>query len=338
MPGRRMLWHQLIGSALILLLTAGCFQAVGTDFSATDAAQAQPTWTIPPTNTPEPTDPPLATNTPEPTQSEIVLDLAVPTTDPFALLTPSDALSGVPIAQEPTIDPILLTVTAIYADGAAQLQAFTTPTPVVQQPEQPLDGIAMTATYIVEQATQVIGATLTQQAINAGAVPIVPTADPNVVVATQPASVSIVPGADCIHEVRATDRNLFRIAQNYGLTVEEIARASGIVNADLIFVGQQLTIPGCGVTGAVPLPTSTPTGGAGNTAQNVNITPPPGVTFTPIPAGDTVTSVGRTHTVRQGETLFEISLRYGTTVHSIAAVNGLANINMIYIGQNLTIP
>lgn len=338
MPGRRMRLHQLIGSALIMFLTAGCFQAVGTDFSATDAAQAQPTWTLPPTNTPVPTDPPPPTNTSEPTRSEVVLDLVVPTTDPFALLTPSDAQAGVEIAQAVTIDPILLTVTAIYANGDAQLQAMQTVAPTQPaQPAQPLDGIAMTATYIVEQATQVIGATQTQQAIEAGAVPFVPTADPNVVVATQPAaSVSVVPGADCIHEVRATDRNLFRIAQNYGLTVEEIARASGIVNADLIFVGQQLTIPGCGVTGAVPLPTSTPTGGA--VAQTLPGTPPVGVTFTPIPDGQSVTSAARTHTVRQGETLFEISLQYGTTVHTIAAANGLSNINMIYIGQTLTIP
>lgn len=329
MPSRQMLVLQLVGSALIVFLTAGCFQAVGTDFAATDAAQAQPTWTLPPTNTPPPTDPPPATDTPQPANSEIVFAV-VPTTDPFALLTPSDQ-TNLALAQAPTIDPILLTVTAIYADGAAQLDSVVTPTSLI--PAQPLDGIAMTATHIVQQATEVVGATLTQQAIESGAVPFVPTNDPNVVV--QPVA-TLMPGADCIHEVRATDRNLFRIAQNYGLSVEEIARASGILNPNMIYVGQQLTIPGCGVTGAVPLPTSTPRGGT--TSQTVQATPPPGVTFTPIPEGQAVPSAGRTHMVRQGETLFQISLQYGTTVHSIAAVNGLSNINMIYIGQTLTIP
>lgn len=335
MPSRRLLLFQLIGSALIVVLTAGCFQAVGTDFQATDAANAQPTWTLIPTNTPFPTEP-LPTTTPEPTQSQI-LDLAfAPTTDPLALLTPEELPLNAQVVQAATIDPILLTVTAIYANGNAQLQAFETPT--LAAPVQPLDGIAMTATHIVEQATQVVGATLTQAAINAGAVPIGPTADPNVVVATQ---APLVAGADCIHEVRATDRNLYRIAQNYGLTVQEIAQASGILNPDLIFVGQQLTIPGCGVTGAVPLPTSTPTTGAvvsGSAQTGSN--PVIGVTFTPIPDGQSLsaTTAGRTHMVRQGETLFQISLQYGTTVHAIAAANGLSNINMIYIGQDLVIP
>jgi len=337
MPSRRLFLHQLIGSALILFLTAGCFQAVGTDFQATDAANAQPTWTLIPTNTPVPTEPPLETATPAPTDGQ-VLDFAfAPTNDPFALLTPEELPFSAEIVQAPTIDPILLTVTAIYASGEAQLQAFTTATPAA--PAQPLDGIAMTATYIVQQATVVVGATLTQVAINSGAVPIAATADPNVV-GTPQATVPQVAGANCIHEVRATDRNLYRIAQNYGLTVQEIAQASGILNPDLIFVGQQLTIPGCGVTGAVPLPTSTATAGAvvSGSAQTTGGTPVVGVTFTPIPVGQTVTTTGRTHSVRQGETLFQISLQYGTTVHNIAAVNGLSNINMIYIGQELTIP
>lgn len=333
MPIRQMRLHQLVGCALILFLTAGCFQAVGTDFAATDAANAQPTWTLIPTNTPIPTEVPPTTEAPPATD---VPDLAfAPTTDPFALLTPQESNFGSEVVQAATIDPILLTVTAIYANGAAQLDAqlaATTPAPA-----QPLDGIAMTATYIVEQATLVVAGTQTQAAINAGALPFVPTSDPNVVQPTAGA-VSVVPGQDCIHEVRATDRNLYRIAQNYGLTVQEIAQASGILNADLIFVGQQLTIPGCGITGAVPLPTSTPQGGVATAAAQTGGTAPIGVTFTPIPSGQTVTSVGRTHTVRQGESLFQISLQYGTTVHSIAAVNGLSNINMIYIGQELTIP
>ena len=331
--------HQVIGSALILFLTAGCFQAVGTDFQATDAANAQPTWTLIPTNTPFPTEPPLETSTPKPVETalpDLVFGAVVTTSDPFALLTPAElGLSG-QVAQAATIDPILLTVTAIYANGAAQLQAFTTATPAV--PAQPLDSNAIIATSIVSTATAIAGATQTQAAINSGAVPFVATADPNVFVATQAPS-ALVAGADCTHEVRATDRNLYRIAQNYGLTVQQVAQASGILNPDLIYVGQQLTIPGCGVTGAVPLPTSTSTAGVVNAnAQVTGGTPPVGVTFTPIPVGQAVTSVGQTHSVRQGETLFEISLQYGTTVHSIAAVNGLSNINMIYIGQELTIP
>jgi len=45
-----------------------------------------------------------------------------------------------------------------------------------------------------------------------------------------------------------------------------------------------------------------------------------------------------THTVRAGETLSSIGLRYGVSANAIAAANGLANPNYIYVGQVLTIP
>jgi LysM repeat protein len=44
------------------------------------------------------------------------------------------------------------------------------------------------------------------------------------------------------------------------------------------------------------------------------------------------------HVVSRGENLFRISLRYGTTVHVLAAANGIPNINLILVGQRITIP
>jgi hypothetical protein len=44
------------------------------------------------------------------------------------------------------------------------------------------------------------------------------------------------------------------------------------------------------------------------------------------------------HVVRAGETLYSIGRRYGVSASSIAAVNGLANPNYIWIGQVLRIP
>lgn len=44
------------------------------------------------------------------------------------------------------------------------------------------------------------------------------------------------------------------------------------------------------------------------------------------------------HVVKWGENLFRISLRYGTTVHAIAAANHIRNPNRIYAGQRLVIP
>lgn len=44
-----------------------------------------------------------------------------------------------------------------------------------------------------------------------------------------------------------------------------------------------------------------------------------------------------TYVVKRGDTLSEIAQRYGTTVNQIAGLNGIRNVNLIFIGQNLKI-
>jgi len=54
---------------------------------------------------------------------------------------------------------------------------------------------------------------------------------------------------------------------------------------------------------------------------------------------DTPTSSGqRTHTVRAGETIIAIAIRYGVTVDALVEANGLASSDLIGIGQELVIP
>ena len=91
------------------------------------------------------------------------------------------------------------------------------------------------------------------------------------------------------------------IAQRFDTTAEAIAQANGIVNPNLIFVGQSLVI-------------STPQ----------DAPPPPPQTVI--------------HVVQPGETLARIALRYNTTVWAIAQVNDLSNPNLIHAGQRLVIP
>jgi hypothetical protein len=43
----------------------------------------------------------------------------------------------------------------------------------------------------------------------------------------------------------------------------------------------------------------------------------------------------RTHVVQVGENLFRISLRYGIPLEQLAALNGITNIDLIYVGQVL---
>ena len=49
-------------------------------------------------------------------------------------------------------------------------------------------------------------------------------------------------------------------------------------------------------------------------------------------------STQRTYTVRRGDTLYRIALRFGVTVAAIAQANGITNPNRVYVGQVLRIP
>ncbi len=93
---------------------------------------------------------------------------------------------------------------------------------------------------------------------------------------------------------------LYSIARRYGVTVQAIVAANGIVNPNHIYVGHRLIIP---------------TGG-----------------------GQPAPPRGCTHIVQPGENLTRIALRYGVSTWAIAQANNLANINYIYVGQVLAIP
>ena len=45
-----------------------------------------------------------------------------------------------------------------------------------------------------------------------------------------------------------------------------------------------------------------------------------------------------THIVAKGETLSSIARKYGVTVHELQTVNKITNKNVIYVGQQLSIP
>ena len=118
--------------------------------------------------------------------------------------------------------------------------------------------------------------------------------------------------ADSTHIVESGD-TLARIAREYGVSIEAIASANNIVNPNLIFIGQSLTIPDGSTT---PQPQPTPTAGA---------TQPPPIQ-------------GSTYTVQGGDTLSRIALRFGVSLAELQQANNIANANYIYIGQVLTIP
>jgi LysM repeat protein len=109
------------------------------------------------------------------------------------------------------------------------------------------------------------------------------------------------------YTVQAGD-TLYSIAQQYGLSVDELMALNGITDPSSLTVGQVLII-------------------AEGSPEEPTVAPTPGGT------GD-----GTVHVVQRGENLFRIALRYGTTVQVLASYNNIVNPSLIYVGQKIAIP
>lgn len=116
------------------------------------------------------------------------------------------------------------------------------------------------------------------------------------------------------HTVRKGE-TLSLIAGRYGVTVSDISRANRMANVNRIYVGMTLIIPRGGVASTAHVASSSSSSSA------------------PAPRSRTTTSV---HTVRRGDTLSAIAARYGTSVSTVRALNGLSG-SRIYVGQKLKV-
>lgn len=130
--------------------------------------------------------------------------------------------------------------------------------------------------------------------------------------------------ADTTYVIQPGD-SLFRIALQFGVTVDDIVQANNIVNPNLIIAGQELVIPGvAGPATGQPVPPPAATAPAGPT------TPPAG--------GGTAVEGGVIHVIQPGESLFRISLLYNVPIAAIVEANELPNASLIIAGQELFIP
>jgi LysM repeat protein len=153
-------------------------------------------------------------------------------------------------------------------------------------------------------------------------------------------------GGSCTYVVKPGD-SLGAIAVQHRVGVEDIMRANGIENADLIYVGQKFEIPGCGA-GEAPAdgrPAEGPTGGRpeGGPRQPHDEQGGPAPRPDERPDGPQndqrrQSQPGVSYTVQEGDVLTAIALAYGIDAYALATYNRIDNMNLIYAGQVLDIP
>lgn len=260
----------IIVLTLLSLTLAGCER----DRPAPAPAQA----TTAPKGTVAPTPPPIQTKTGLPASGS-------PT---VAAPIPGGAATAVPPAK---LNPP--TPTAPPPKTAA---------PVSTTPQAGQAGSQQSFAYVVK-AGDTLGEIAqkfktTSQAILA----LNPMADPNVLAAGQelkiPGELPVEMGGLSSYTVQQGDM-LSVIAERLKVSVEELKKVNNIADADQIFPGQQLRIPG----GAVA------------------------------PSG-----TSQSYTIRSGDTLSTIATRLGVTMAALQAANNITNPNAIYAGQVLKIP
>ncbi|MDX1991500.1 MAG: LysM peptidoglycan-binding domain-containing protein [bacterium] len=187
-----------------------------------------------------------------------------------------------------TIVVVVMMMSLFGLVGAVMAQGETTAEPPAETTEQPATSAPQPS------ATAVVTATTTSAA---GAT----------------ATVTAVPGNT--YRVVYGD-TLFRIARRFNTTTRALAELNGIVNPNLIFAGQMLTLPAVGGQPTVSPATLTPTA--------VTPTAQPG---------------GQTYVVQYGDTLARIAARNRLTVTELQRANpSITNPNIIFAGQRLNIP
>jgi N-acetylmuramoyl-L-alanine amidase len=115
------------------------------------------------------------------------------------------------------------------------------------------------------------------------------------------AALGIASSADYVIQPGDT---LSSIAARNGTTVRQLVAANGISDPHRIIAGQRLSLSAAASRSSAP---------AGGAAQG-------------------------SHTVRAGESLSVIARRHGVSVRQLASANGIADANLVRVGQRLTVP
>jgi LysM repeat protein len=112
------------------------------------------------------------------------------------------------------------------------------------------------------------------------------------------------------------------IAEVNDVSVDDLMAVNGISDPNFIYVGQTLLLPACAEDARVdssPCCEETEPCCAGPVAEPAPYAP-------------------QTYVVQPGDTFSDICELYGTDPYTLAEINGIANWDLIYVGQVLTIP
>ena len=149
--------------------------------------------------------------------------------------------------------------------------------------------------------------------------------------------------SNTIYVVKAGD-SLWKIANSYGVSVSELKSANNLTS-DLLSIGQQLKIPGGGVTSTIYVVK------AGDSLWKIANSY--GISVSELKSANNLTSdllsIGQQlkipssavastiYVVKAGDSLWKISNSYGVSVDDIKKLNNLTS-NLLSIGQKLKIP
>jgi len=119
-----------------------------------------------------------------------------------------------------------------------------------------------------------------------------------------------------VYTVKAGD-TLYNISLHYKVSVQSIQKSNGLKDS-LIFPGQKITIPDAGSN------TTPPVTSRSNVSNSSN--------------SKTENSKDKvTYTVQAGDCLYNIAMRYGTSVEALMSINGISSTNL-HPGQTLLLP
>ncbi len=113
------------------------------------------------------------------------------------------------------------------------------------------------------------------------------------------ASAALPPEASATYVIRAGD-TLSKIAARFGISWQELARANGLSEHDILAVGGTLVIPQA-------------RGAAGGASA-------------------------RAHTIANGDTIIALAQRYGVDWRELLRINGLSETSLLQVGQTIRLP